>query len=370
MVRDLAECDRVERCVVASCRAGVRRRMVHDPGEVLRDLAVTLAHGGDDFSAIEVPRSQQAFTDPVASNPRLGGGWPTWPPTSCRSPATTPSANRVGMRCGPPEGRPGGLADASSGQRASTSTPSSRPTPTSNKCGHVQRRARVPAAGGLAGPRRRAREGVCGHPASGNAGANTAADHIDVFETDSRQCSGVCAARSRTGRPNATTSRTSVSRRPFDTARRPHSRPHSCAAVISITTSSSPSTSPTSGHEKSGNASTTTPNDLSSTTRSFLPRELCTATSMRSGASGFQGVTGITASSCHFVAKSRKSVTSRSGSRSRSRSPADSSSVSPQLARWCATHRPNDNSYTLIRRRPAVGRSRSPTPQHHLEVVA
>jgi hypothetical protein len=40
----------------------------HDPGAVLRDLIVTLADGGDDFSAIEVLRGQAALFGPVASD--------------------------------------------------------------------------------------------------------------------------------------------------------------------------------------------------------------------------------------------------------------------------------------------------------------
>ncbi|MBA2276529.1 MAG: transposase, partial [Chloroflexia bacterium] len=47
-----------------SCPAGV----VHDSGGVLRDLVVTLVDGGDDFSAIEVLRSQANLLGEVASD--------------------------------------------------------------------------------------------------------------------------------------------------------------------------------------------------------------------------------------------------------------------------------------------------------------
>jgi hypothetical protein len=47
-----------------SCPAGLG----HDPGAVLRDLVVTLADGGDDFSAIEVLRGQADLMGAVASD--------------------------------------------------------------------------------------------------------------------------------------------------------------------------------------------------------------------------------------------------------------------------------------------------------------
>jgi hypothetical protein len=47
-----------------SCPAGLG----HDPGAVLRDLVVTLVDGGDDFSAIEVLRGQTSLLEEVASD--------------------------------------------------------------------------------------------------------------------------------------------------------------------------------------------------------------------------------------------------------------------------------------------------------------
>jgi hypothetical protein len=47
-----------------SCPAG----LLHDPGAVLRDLIVTLVDGGDDFSAIEVLRGQRNLCADVASD--------------------------------------------------------------------------------------------------------------------------------------------------------------------------------------------------------------------------------------------------------------------------------------------------------------
>ena len=43
------------------------RRTAHDPGVVLRDLAVAIADGGDHVSDLGVLRGQEALFGPVAS---------------------------------------------------------------------------------------------------------------------------------------------------------------------------------------------------------------------------------------------------------------------------------------------------------------
>jgi hypothetical protein len=56
-LRELADRLGVGEALEVAARAGGRRRR-HRPGAVLRDVAVVLADGGDDFSAVEVLRSQ------------------------------------------------------------------------------------------------------------------------------------------------------------------------------------------------------------------------------------------------------------------------------------------------------------------------
>jgi hypothetical protein len=49
------------------------RRSAHDPGAVLRDLAVAVADGGDHVTDLGVLRSQEALFGPVASETRPTG---------------------------------------------------------------------------------------------------------------------------------------------------------------------------------------------------------------------------------------------------------------------------------------------------------
>lgn len=67
-VRELADrlglTDALSAAAKPSCPGG----LVHDPGAVLRDLVVTLVDGGDDFSAIEVLRGQRSLMGVVASD--------------------------------------------------------------------------------------------------------------------------------------------------------------------------------------------------------------------------------------------------------------------------------------------------------------
>ena len=49
-------------------RGCVERRRRHDPGRVIRDLAVMLADGGDCLSDLRAVRDQQPLFGPVASD--------------------------------------------------------------------------------------------------------------------------------------------------------------------------------------------------------------------------------------------------------------------------------------------------------------
>jgi len=62
--------DRLKLTKALSLRLGAikRRRRGHDPGRVIRDLAVMLADGGERISDLGAVRDQQALVGPVASD--------------------------------------------------------------------------------------------------------------------------------------------------------------------------------------------------------------------------------------------------------------------------------------------------------------
>jgi len=77
-----------------------QRRSAHDPGEVLRDLAVVLADGGDCLSHLAVLREQPDLFGAVASGPTA---WRV--PAACRrapgtqrAPRDAPLAANVAVR--------------------------------------------------------------------------------------------------------------------------------------------------------------------------------------------------------------------------------------------------------------------------------
>lgn len=67
-LRELADRLGLSDALGEAARPACPRGLVHDPGAVLRDVVVMLADGGDDFSAIEGLRSQDALFGVVASD--------------------------------------------------------------------------------------------------------------------------------------------------------------------------------------------------------------------------------------------------------------------------------------------------------------
>jgi hypothetical protein len=67
-LRELADRIGLTGALAAAAAPVCSDRLVHDPGEVLRDLVVMLADGGDDFSAIETLRGQTGLLGSVASD--------------------------------------------------------------------------------------------------------------------------------------------------------------------------------------------------------------------------------------------------------------------------------------------------------------
>jgi hypothetical protein len=67
-VRELADRIGLTTALSAAARPSCPPGLLHDPGAVLRDLIVTLVDGGDDFSAIEVLRGQAKLVGEVASD--------------------------------------------------------------------------------------------------------------------------------------------------------------------------------------------------------------------------------------------------------------------------------------------------------------
>ena len=67
-VRELADNVGLTAALSAAAAPSCSTALLHDPGEVFRDLTVTLVDGGDDFSAIEVLRGQAGLVGAVASD--------------------------------------------------------------------------------------------------------------------------------------------------------------------------------------------------------------------------------------------------------------------------------------------------------------
>ena len=156
-----------------------KARAVHDPGKILLDVALAVALGGDCLADVGMLRAEPAVFGPVASDPTvsrlvdtLAAAGPKALPAirSARAQVrervwklagpAAPDADRAGDR-GPGRGAgPGALGEA--GRRRD-----------------LEEDLRPPSADGV----RRPRTGGSGEPVAGllrpgNAGSNTAADHI------------------------------------------------------------------------------------------------------------------------------------------------------------------------------------------------
>ena len=150
------------------------RRSGHDPGRVLRDLAVMLADGGEALTDLGALREQAPLFGAVASDstayraieriardPELLDG--------LRSARKTGPRARLGARPRPRAGDDRPRRD-----------PPGRPLREGGRGGELQGRLRLPSrCSPTSTSPRRPRPGCCG---PGNAGANTAADQIAVAE--------------------------------------------------------------------------------------------------------------------------------------------------------------------------------------------
>jgi len=170
--------------------------LVHEPGAVLRDLVVMLAEGGDDFSAIETLRGQADLGGAVASD---STAWRRVADLAGHelSVARLDAARRrvratVWRRGGAPPAVTNGsqllcidvdatLVTAHSDKQDAAGT-------YKGGFGFHPLLAYLDREDGTG-------EALAGQLRPGNAGANTAVDHIDVFETALDQLSGVDAGR-------------------------------------------------------------------------------------------------------------------------------------------------------------------------------
>ncbi len=164
-----------------SCRAGV----VHDPGAVLRDLVVTLVDGGDDFSAIEVLRGQAGLLSGVASD---STAWRRVADLAgdelsiARLDAARRAARTAAWHAG---AAPRAVVDPASGPLCVDLDATLVTSHSDKECtagtykggyGFHPLMAYLDRGDGTG-------EGLAGLLRPGNAGANTASDHIDVFES-------------------------------------------------------------------------------------------------------------------------------------------------------------------------------------------
>jgi len=168
-------------------------RLVLDPGAVLRDLVVMLADGGDDFSAIEILRGQAELLGSVASD---STAWRRVADLAgdelsvARLDAARRRVRATVWRHRPPLAVAEGLVCVDLDATLVTAHSDKQDTAGTFKGGFgfhplVAYLDREDGTG----------EALAGMLRPGNAGANTAADHIDIFETALDQLSDVPAER-------------------------------------------------------------------------------------------------------------------------------------------------------------------------------
>jgi hypothetical protein len=182
----------LSRAARRSCKAG----LVHDPGVVLRDLAVMLADGGDDFSAIETLRGQGGLLGVVASDS-----------TAWRRVADLAGDELAVARLDAARKQVRAVVWAAGGAPAAVTDPASGPLCVDIDATLVTAHSDKESATGtykggfgfhplLAYLDRGdgTGEALAGVLRPGNAGANSAADHQDVFEAALDQLGDLPAA--------------------------------------------------------------------------------------------------------------------------------------------------------------------------------
>jgi len=175
LLAEMAEVTGLTRAMSKAMAPTVVRRRRHDPGQVLVDLAVTIADGGDCLSDLAVLRNQPALfgavashADGVTSGERRGRRAAR---RHTRRTSTGPQRCLVGGPRSHVEGDPlildfdATLVDSHSEKGGRRS--------------HLQAWVRLPALALLS---RRHRGGSGGHSAAGNASPHDAADHVALLE--------------------------------------------------------------------------------------------------------------------------------------------------------------------------------------------
>lgn len=189
-VRELADRIGMTRALSRAARPSCPPGVIHDPGAVLRDLIVTLVDGGDDFSAIEVLRGQAKLVGEVASD---STAWRRVKDLAddelslARLDKARLTARTAAWRAG---AAPPAVADPASGPLlididatlVTSHSDDKEQTAGTYKGGYGFHPllAYLDRGDGVG-------EALAGVLRPGNAGANTAADHIDVFEAALRQ---------------------------------------------------------------------------------------------------------------------------------------------------------------------------------------
>jgi len=181
---ELADRIGLTRALSTAARRSCGRGLVHDPGRVLRDLAVTIADGGDDFSAIETLRGQAGLLGAVASD---STAWRRVADLAgdelavARLDAARKSARQAVWAAG---GAPAAVTEPGSGPLCvdidatlvtAHSEKESAAATYKRGFGFHPLLAWLDRGDGIG-------EALAGILRPGNAGASTATDHIDVFE--------------------------------------------------------------------------------------------------------------------------------------------------------------------------------------------
>ena len=151
---------------------------VHLPGQVFADLAVAIADGVDAVTGIEVLRDRDALFGPVASMPTA------WRLLD-RIDGAHLGRGAGGARGGPPP-RVGGRRGTGAGHRAADRLRrhhQHRPQRQTEHGGHLEEDVRLlPLLAFLDRPEVAGGEALAGLLRPGNAGSNTAADHLTVLD--------------------------------------------------------------------------------------------------------------------------------------------------------------------------------------------
>ncbi len=171
--------------------------LLHEPGAVLRDLVVMLADGGDDFSAIETLRGQTDLDGAVASDSTAWRRVADLARHELSVARLDAARRRVRAGVWRHGGGPPAVVDPSTGLMC-VDIDATLVTAHSDKqsaAGTYKRGFGFHPLLAYLDRDDGTGEALAGQLRPGNAGANTAVDHIDVFETAIDQLDGIDPAR-------------------------------------------------------------------------------------------------------------------------------------------------------------------------------